>query len=91
VGSLTDTDGDETAHRVVDAVINRRVGVDPILEEEALLLKRSVRLFGYQAAQRHPGMGLQPPEAGESGYGTHRLPSDLPAAACRPHRGVGQP
>lgn len=51
MGSLPDTGGDEAAHSVVDAVINRRVGVDPILEEEAFLIGRSVRLFGHQPAQ----------------------------------------
>ena len=91
MSSLTDADGDEAAHHLVDATINRRVGVDPILEEEAFLVGRSVRLFGHQPAQRHPGMGLQPAEAGEPGQGTHGLPGDLPAAARRPHRGVGQP
>ena len=51
VGTLTNTDGDEAAHRVVDALIDHRIGVDPILEKEAFLVGGSPRLFGDQPAE----------------------------------------
>jgi len=91
VGSPPDTGGDEATYRVIDLVINRRVGVNPILEEKAFFPGRFVRLLGHQAAQRHLGVGLQPPEAGEPGKGAHGLRGDLPAAVRRPRRGVDQP
>ena len=62
--ALTHPDLDEAAHDVVDAPVDRLVGVHTSVEEQEFALRRIVGLFADDPAQRDPGVVVDLAQSG---------------------------
>ena len=56
VFTLAHTDRDQAAHHIVDTTVHRLVGVNATVEEQEFTVRRVVRLFTDNAAQRDSGV-----------------------------------
>ena len=97
MGALPNTDLDQAAHDVVDAAVDRLVGVDAPVEQQAFAVRRAAGLLGHDPAERDPGVVVDLPEPGQPRQRADRLDGQRPrrlvgrdhGVGCRPGQGEG--
>lgn len=80
-GGRAHAERDQTAHHIVDALVDRLLGVHAVVEEEQVALRGAAGLLGEQAAQRDPGVRLDHAQPGEAGQRAGGLAGEFDGAA----------
>ena len=81
--ALPHPDLDQTAHHIVDAPVDRLVGVHPTVEQQELTLRCRLGLLGDDPPQRDSGVVVDLAEADQTGQGARGFDGQCP------HREVG--
>ena len=85
--ALPHADLDQAAHHIVDATIDRFIGMHAAVEQQAFASRRTAGLLGHDPAERDPGVVVDLPQAGQPGQRADRLDGQCPRRLVgRDHR-----
>ncbi len=89
-GALANPDLDQSPHHVVDAPVDRPIGVHPPVEQQEFTIRSLFGLLGDDPAQRDPGVVVDLAEAHQPGQRARRFDRQCPHREVSRDNGVGR-